>query len=317
MAKPDILQLSPFPAWDQQALEEAFTMHLHQGAVDAGDIPVEIGSRIRGITPRGVHRVNRSLIEACPNLEIVTVYGVGYDGVDIDACRDHGVSVTNTPDVLTGDVADLGVAMMLALSRQMVAAERWVASGDWRDHGVFALSRRVHGRRAGILGLGRIGMAVARRLVGFDMRIAYTDLAPHRDAADWEFLSDPVELASQSDFLFVTLAATKATRHIVNSEVLAALGPEGTLINISRAANVDEQALLDALDAGTVGGAALDVFEGEPHIDPRFLELGNVLLQPHHASGTFETRRAMGRLMIDNLKAHFEGRPLPTPVLVA
>lgn len=315
MAKPDILQLSPFPAWDQQALEDAFTMHCVGQLDNAGGIPDGIGQRIRGITPRGVHRVSRQLIASCPNLEIIAVFGVGYDGVDLDACREHGVKVTNTPDVLTGDVADLGVAMMLALSRRIAAAQRWVTEGDWAKHGAFALSRRVHGRRAGVLGLGRIGMAVARRLAGFDMRIAYSDLSPRNDAAQWEFVSDPEELACRSDFLFVTLASTADTHHIVNAKVLSALGPEGVLINISRAANVDEQALLSALESEAVGGAALDVFEGEPRIDPRFLTLDNVLLQPHHASGTAETRRAMGQLMVDNLKAHFEGRPLPNPVL--
>ncbi len=314
MAKPDILQLSRFPPWDQEALEAVFTMHLFDGSVDGREIPAEIAAGIRGIAPRGIHRVSRSLIETCPDLEIIAVYGVGYDGIDLDACRENGVSVTNTPDVLTGDVADLGVAMMLALSRRMVAAQRWVTSGDWAERGVFTLSRRVHGRRAGILGLGRIGMAVARRLVGFDMRIAYMDLSPNQDAAGWEFVPDPVELASRSDFLFVTLAATDDTRHIVNPEVLAALGPDGCLINVSRAANVDERALLEALETGGIGGAALDVFEREPRIDPRFLKLDNILLQPHHASGTVETRHAMGSLMIDNLKAHFEGRPLLTPV---
>ena len=315
MAKPDILQLSQFAARDQQALEQAFTMHCIQGLSDGSEIPDEMGSRIRGITPRGIHQVRRSLIEACPNLEIVAVFGVGYDGVDIEACRARGVKVTNTPDVLTSDVADLGVAMMLALSRRIVAAERWVTSGDWVEHGVFPLTHRVHGRRAGILGLGRIGMAVAHRLAGFDMNISYCDLSPRVGAENWGFVPSPDELASRSDFLFVTLAATSDTRHIVNTDVLASLGSEGILINISRSANVDERALLDALESGAVGGAALDVFKDEPHIDPRFLKLDNVLLQPHHASGTIETRRAMGRLMIDNLKAHFDGRPLPTPVL--
>ena len=315
MARPDILQFSPFSEWDQDALDETFTMHRLQGQLDESGIPDGMGPRIRGIAPRGIHQVRRPLIEACPNLEIIAVFGVGYDGVDIDACLEHGVRVTNTPDVLTADVADLGVAMMLALSRRMVAAERWVRSGDWTECGVFPLTRRVHSRRAGILGLGRIGMAVARRLVGFDMNIAYSDLSPRTDAEVWNFVPSLEELASMSDFLFVTLAATADTRHIVNAGVLSALGADGILINISRAANVDEQALLDALESGVVGGAALYVFKGEPHIDPRFLKLENVLLQPHHASGTIETRRAMGNLMIDNLKAHFDGRPLPTPVL--
>ncbi|TIP82092.1 MAG: 2-hydroxyacid dehydrogenase, partial [Mesorhizobium sp.] len=144
---------------------------------------------------------------------------------------------------------------------------------------------------------------------------AYSDVEPKSYAPDWTFIADPVTLAEHSDFLFVTLAASAATRHIVGKQVINALGPDGMLINISRASNIDEEALLDALENGRLGSAALDVFEGEPKINPRFLELDNVLLQPHHASGTVETRKAMGKLVYDNLVAHFEGRDLLTPVL--
>jgi lactate dehydrogenase-like 2-hydroxyacid dehydrogenase len=175
------------------------------------------------------------------------------------------------------------------------------------------LRRRVWGKRAGILGLGRIGTAVAKRLAGFAMDISYSSAT--RKDCPWRFVQDAKTLAAQSDFLFVTLAATAATRHIINAEVIAALGPQGMLINISRAANIDEIALLDALEKGTLGSAALDVFDGEPALNPRFLALNNVLLQPHHGSGTFETRQAMGALLRDNLLAHFAGKPLPSPVL--
>lgn len=315
MAKPHVLQLGPYPEWDQQVLEQAYVMHRLHEAEDRAGFLRRVGADIRAIAARGIHTVDRALIEACPRLEIIAVYGVGYDGVDLQACRDQGVLVTNTPDVLTGDVADLGVAMMLAQSRRMIAAERWARDGSWAEKGVFALSHRVHGARAGILGLGRIGYEVARRLAGFDMQIAYGDVAPKDHAPGWAFEADALALAARSDFLFVTLAATAETRHIVGRDVLAALGPEGVLINISRAANVDEAALLEALETGALGGAALDVFEGEPAFNPRFLALENVLLQPHHASGTLETRKAMGQLMRDNLAAHFAGRPLPTPVL--
>jgi len=223
--------------------------------------------------------------------------------------------VTNTPDVLTNDVADLGVAMMLVQSRGIIGAETWVRDGSWATRGLYPLQRRVWGRRAGVLGLGRIGYEVAKRLAGFDMDIAYSDVAPKDYAQGWEYIADPVALAARSDFLFVTLAASAATRHIVGAEVIGALGPEGMLINISRASNIDEEALLAALETGRLGSAALDVFEGEPKLNPRFLSLPNVLLQPHHASGTVETRKAMGQLVRDNLTAHFAGRPLPTPVL--
>jgi len=314
MAKPHVLQLGPYPDWDQQPLEQDFVMHKLHEAQDRAGFLRSVGPDIRAIAARGTHKVDRALIEACPKLEIVAVYGVGYDGVDLQACREAGVFVTNTPGVLTGDVADLGIAMMLAQSRRMIAAERWARDGDWAAKGGFALTRRVHGARAGLLGLGRIGFQVARRLAGFDMDIAYSDVAPKDYAADWAFVADPVALADRSDFLFVTLAATPETRHIVGKDVLAALGPNGMLINISRASNVDEDALLIALESGRLGGAALDVFDGEPAFNPRFLALDNVLVQPHHASGTLETRKAMGQLMRDNLTAHFARRPLLTPV---
>jgi lactate dehydrogenase-like 2-hydroxyacid dehydrogenase len=197
----------------------------------------------------------------------------------------------------------------------MVGAEAWVRKGDWAAKGLYPLKTRVHGKRAGVLGLGRIGYEVARRLAGFDMEIAYTDVTPKDYAPDWEFIADAAALAARSDVLFVTLAASAETRHIVGEEVISALGAEGLLVNISRASNIDEEALLSALETGVLGAAALDVFEGEPALNPRFLALDNVMLQPHHASGTVETRKAMGQLVRDNLTAHFDGRDLPSPVL--
>jgi lactate dehydrogenase-like 2-hydroxyacid dehydrogenase len=263
---------------------------------------------------RGELGADRAMIAACPKLEMIAVYGVGYDAVDLAACKEQGIVITNTPDVLTEDVADLGVAMMLCQSRAMVGAETWVRDGSWAAKGLYPLQRRVFGRKAGILGLGRIGFEIGKRLAGFGMDIAYSDVAPKDYAPDWTFLSDAVALAEHSDFLFVTVAASDATRHIVGVDVLNALGADGMVINISRAANIDEEALIAALSSGTIGSAALDVFAGEPALDPRFLKLDNVLLQPHHASGTIETRQAMGKLLRDNLTAHFAGQPLLTPV---
>lgn len=315
MTKPHILQVGPYPAWDQEPLDQAFRMHRLFEAADRAAFLAEIGPQVRGIATRGELGAGADMIAACPNLEIICVYGVGFDAVDLGAARARGIRVTNTPDVLTRDVADLGVAMMLAQSRGMIGAEAWVRDGSWATKGLYPLQRRVWGKRAGILGLGRIGHEVARRLAGFDLDIAYSDVAPKDFAPDWQFIADPVALAARSDFLFVTLAASAATRHIVGAKVIEALGPEGMLINISRASNIDEEALLAALETGRLGSAALDVFEGEPHLNPRFLALPNVMLQPHHASGTTETRKAMGQLVRDNLAAHFAGRPLLTPVL--
>ncbi|MDH4442750.1 MAG: 2-hydroxyacid dehydrogenase [Rhizobium sp.] len=315
MTKPSILQIGPYPQWDEEPLNAAFAVHRYFEAEDKAGLLSKVGPEIRGIATRGELGANRAMIEACPNLEIISVYGVGYDAVDLAACREHGIRVTNTPDVLTNDVADLGVAMMLCQSRGMIGAETWVKDGSWAAKGLYPLKRRVWGRRAGVLGLGRIGFEVAKRLKGFDMEIAYSDVGPKSFAEGMEFIADPVKLAERSDFLFVTLAASADTRHIVGREVIAALGAEGMLINISRASNIDEEALLDALESGVLGSAALDVFEGEPKLNPRFLTLDNVLVQPHHASGTIETRQAMGKLVRDNLTAHFAGNPLPTPVL--
>lgn len=315
MDKAEILQLGPYPTWDEELLNEKFVVHRYFEIDDKNGFLSEHGASIRGIATRGDRGASGELIGALPNLEIIAVYGVGFDAVDLDAAGSRGVRVTNTPDVLTKDVADLGVAMMLAQARGMVRAETWVKDGSWASRGGYPLQTRVHGKRAGILGMGRIGYEVARRLAAFDMPIYYCDLEPRDFASDWIFLRSAEELAEAVDFLFVTLAASSATRHIVGDRVLAALGPEGMLINISRASNVDEAALLDALETGTIGSAALDVFDGEPTINQRFLALDNVLLQPHHASGTVETRKAMGALVLQNLLAHFEGRDLVTPVI--
>lgn len=315
MTKPEILQVGPYPQWDEEPLNEAFQVHRYFDAADKVAFLNEVGPRIRGIATRGELGANRAMIDACPNLEVISVYGVGFDAVDLAACRERGIRVTNTPDVLTNDVADLGIAMMLAQSRGVIGAETWVKDGSWAEKGLYPLKHRVWGRKVGVLGLGRIGFEVAKRLKGFDMEIAYSDVSAKPYAEGMEYIADPVALAARSDFLFVTLAASAETRHIVGREVIAALGAEGMLINISRASNIDEEALLEALESGALGSAALDVFEGEPKLNPRFLALSNVLLQPHHASGTIETRKAMGQLVRDNLSAHFAGQPLPTPVL--
>lgn len=315
MSKIELLQVGPYPAWDEERLNAAFTMHRYFDADDKAAFLAACGANIRGIATRGELGASRAVIEALPKLEVISVYGVGFDAVDLAAARERGIRVTNTPDVLTKDVADLGIAMMLALARGVVGGESWVRSGDWAKKGLYPLKSRVHGKRAGVLGLGRIGFEVAKRLVGFDMDITYCDTGPKDFAKGWAFAADPVELAARSDFLFVTLAASAETRHIVGREVIEALGQDGVLINISRASNIDEEALLDALECKALGSAALDVFEGEPNLNPRFLSLDNVLLQPHMASGTVETRKAMGQLVFDNLSAHFDGRPLLTPVL--
>ena len=313
MSKPDVLQVGAYPEWDQGPLEQSFTMHRYFEATDKPGFLAKVGGSVRAIATRGDLGADSDLIAALPKLEMIAVFGVGYDAVDLSAAQARAIAVSNTPDVLTKDVADLAVAMWLANQRRMVAAEAWVRGGDWLKSG-FALTRRAHGKRAGILGLGRIGREIGRRLAGFDMQISYSSRV-EKPTSGWRYVADPVALARDCDVLFVALAATPETRHIVDAAVLAALGPEGMLVNISRAANVDEAALLSALESGALGSAALDVFDNEPALNPRFLALQNVLLQPHVGSGTRETRVAMGKLMRDNLVAHFAGQPLLTPVV--
>lgn len=313
--KQQILVIGPYPEWDMVELEKSYDVKKLYEATDRDAFIDGTAKQVTAIATRGELGASADLIDRLPDLQIVSVYGVGYDAVDLDACRKRAIRVTNTPDVLTNDVADLGVGMMLCQSRGMIGAERWVRDGSWAAKGLYPLKRKVWGRKAGVLGLGRIGFEVAKRLRGFDMDIAYSDTSEKPYAEGMSYLADPVALARHSDFLFVTLAASAATRHIVSKAVIDALGPDGMLINISRASNIDEDALLDALQTGSLGSAALDVFEGEPRLNPRFLALENVLLQPHHASGTVETRKAMGKLVRDNLAAHFAGQPLLTPII--
>lgn len=297
-------------------MREAYALHRFFDAAEPEALLCDVGPRIQAIATRGDLGASDRVIAACPELEMIAVYGVGYDAVDLDACRARGIAVTNTPDVLTEDCADLALGMWLALSRGIVAAETWARSGDWAHRGGFPLRHRASGGRAGILGLGRIGMAVARRLEGFGMDIAYSARSARPGLDSWRYIPDATDLADQSDVLFVTLSATPETRHIVDSDVLAALGKDGMLVNVSRAQAIDEEALIAVLEQEKLRGAALDVFENEPRLDPRFTRLDNVLLQPHHASGTFETRRAMGQMMRDNLSAHFAGRPLLSKVAI-
>ena len=247
-----------------------------------------------------------------PNLEIISCYGVGTDAIDLIAARKRNIPVTNTPDVLTGDVADLAVGLTLSLLRRIPAADAYVRSGAW-VRGNMDLVTRLYGKRVGGVGFGRIGTTVAKRLSGFDVEIGYFDVAARSDVSH-SYFNDLVALAEWSDVLIVTLAGLPSTQKLVSARVFAALGPEGYFVNVSRGSVVDEPALVDALKDRRIAGAALDVFWNEPKIDPRFLTFDNVVLQPHHASGTVETRKAMGQLVRDNLAAHFAGRPLLTPV---
>ncbi|MCK1970662.1 2-hydroxyacid dehydrogenase [Franconibacter sp. IITDAS19] len=271
-----------------------------------------IADEITVVITNGEAVVTREFIASLPALKLIAVFGVGYDGVDVAAARDHGVQVTHTPGVLTDDVADLAMGLMLATSRKIVAAQKFIEQGGWRQGG-FQWTRKVSGARLGIFGMGRIGQAIARRAQAFDMEISYTDRNHHR-SLPYRYVADLHELATQSDFLMVCAPGGAQTRGLINQSVLAALGPQGMLVNISRGSVVDEAALVHALENNLIAGAGLDVFANEPNVPAALQQRDNVVITPHMASATWETRREMSRLVLENVHAWFAGAPLVTPV---
>jgi lactate dehydrogenase-like 2-hydroxyacid dehydrogenase len=310
--KPEILSVAPMYAPSMERLEREFTVHRLFAAPDRDALLAQIAERVRGIQGTGFASVPAALIDSLPGLEIVSVFGVGYDGVDVAAARRRNVLVTNTPEVLNDCVADLALGLVIAAARRISAGDRYVRAGRWLS-GPMPLASRVSGKRLGILGLGRIGQTIARRASGFDMTIGYHSRHPIRDTP-FRYYPSAVELAQSSDFLVVITPGGAATRHLVNEEVMRALGPTGILVNVARGSVVDEQALVRCLQEGTLGGAGLDVFEDEPHVPEALFAMDNVVLQPHVGSATHETRLAMGNLTVDNLVAHFAGKPVLTPV---
>ena len=312
MAGPDVLLIGPYPAWDMVELEPRYTVHKLYEAADRAQTLAEVGPHIRAIATRGELGASAELMARLPKLEIVSCYGVGTDAIDLAYARSRGIAVTNTPDVLTEDVADLGVGLLLAVARGIVAGDQHVRSGRWASVNM-GLTTRVYGKRIGIVGMGKIGAAFARRLAAFGCDIGYFGRHP-RPGSDHRFFDALPGLAEWADALVVTVAGGAGTRNLIGAETFRALGPDGIFINLSRGSTVDESALLTALETGGIKAAGLDVFQNEPRIDPRFLALQNVVLQPHHGSGTIETRKAMGQLVRDNLAAHFAGTALLTPV---
>jgi lactate dehydrogenase-like 2-hydroxyacid dehydrogenase len=305
--------MGSFPEATNAELAERFSVahYFQRPAPDA--LSADLKARIRGIATEANRGADRALIAALPHLEVISVFGVGVDLVDLAAARERNIAVTNTPGVLADECADLAIGLMLASARQILFADQYVRSGEWQRKGPISLSRSVGGKTMGVLGLGGIGRAIADRAVAFRMHVIYSGPRP-KPGVPYEYVPDVVELARRSDYLMVACKGGPETRHLVSATVIDALGPNGTLINIARGSVVDERALIDALAQGRLGHAALDVFETAPSPPAELLQLPNVIVQPHHGSATIETRTAIGRLMIDNLVAHFSGKPLPTPV---
>lgn len=311
--KPEVLQIGPMMAHVETALAEAYTVHRYWEANDPAALLAEVGPRVRGVATDGGRGCPREVIEKLPKLEVIANYGVGYDSVDVEACRARGVRVTNTPDVLNDAVAELTIGLMVALCRRIPQADQHVRAGRWPRQG-YPLTRELTGARVGILGLGRIGKEIARRAQVMKMRVAYhgRHAQPYEP---FEYYPDLVAMARDVDWLVVIAPGTPETKGIVSREVLEALGPEGCLVNVARGSLVDEPALVEMLASGRLGGAALDVFADEPNVPEALYALDNVVLSPHQGSATTKTRTAMGDLVVENLAAHFAGRPLLTPVV--
>ncbi len=304
--KPRILQQGSHPAYEALLVRE-FDVHPLYKEIDPKAFLAQHGGEFVGLATTAKWGADEALMAALPNLQVISSFGVGYETIDLEAAKRRGIRVGYTPDVLTDCVADLAFALVLDVARGTPAADRFVRRGDWLK-GNFPIMTRVSGKKLGIVGLGRIGSAIARRAGGFDMTIRYHNRKPLA-GSPFGYEASLVELARWADFLVVAAAAGAATRKLISREVLDALGPEGHLINIARGSVVDEAALVEALESKRIGGAGLDVFENEPQIPERLFALDNVVLLPHIASATKETRAAMANLAMDNLRSWFrEGR---------
>ncbi|WP_299472138.1 2-hydroxyacid dehydrogenase [uncultured Roseibium sp.] len=313
MPKPDILMTKPMLPIVQEQLDAEFTVHRLYEAADPEAMLREVGDTIRGVAMSWVE-VDEAFLAKMPNLEIVSSFGVGYDHIDTDACLAAKVMVTHTPDVLTEEVADTAIGLMIMTVRELGQAETWLRDGSWTGKGGYPLTQAtVQGRTLGIFGLGRIGKAIAKRAESFGLKVHYHGRS-RQDGVDYPYHASLTALAEACDTLMVVAPGGAETQHAVNAEVLSALGPDGIVINIGRGSVIDEAALAEALETGRIYGAGLDVFEEEPCTPERLMKLPRVTLLPHVGSASQATRNAMGQLVVDNLKSWFAtGKPV-TPV---
>jgi lactate dehydrogenase-like 2-hydroxyacid dehydrogenase len=310
----DVLMMNRFSPKLRDALADRFTLHDASGP-DKAEVIRGVAERVRGLATSGHVKTDAAMLASMPKLEIISSYSAGLDAIDVATALQRGIVVTNTSQALYDDVADVAIGLTLSCMRGFVASDRYLREGKWKSKGMFPLTTKIAGKTMGILGLGAIGSSIARRAEAMGMKIAYTTRTK-RDVP-WRHVPTVGTLAELSDVLVVACPGGAETRHMVNGEVMAALGKTGWLVNIARGSIVDEQALVEALKAGTIAGAGLDVFEDEPNVPEALIGMENVVLFPHLGSGTEETRAAMGQMMLDNLVAHFEGKGALTPVKAA
>lgn len=303
MTRPTLLQNGPLAPALEAVLAAEFDVQRLADQADQPAFLAQHGARFTGLATSAPAGASAALLAALPGLRVISSHGVGLDKIDLAVAAQRGIQVGYTPEVLNDCVADLAMALLLDVARGASAADRFVRRGDW-PKAKFRLARKVSGQRLGILGLGRIGRAVAQRATGFEMQIRYTNRKPVA-GVPWQFEPALVELARWADTLVVVAAGGASTHHLVNAEVLAALGPDGFLVNVARGSVVDQAALVQALQTGGIAGAGLDVYADEPHVPPELMALDNVVLLPHIASATRETRQAMEALTLANLQAFY------------
>ena len=302
---PDLLQIGGITDVMRDRLEAMFKIH----KLADGDYPEDA---ITHVATNGHDGVPAEVMASLPNLAMISCYGVGYDAIDVETAKSRGIVVTHTPNVLNAEVATTAVMLMMACYRELLRDEAWARSGDWETKGNAPLTRSVDNQTVGILGLGRIGQAIADKLAPFDTTIVYHSRS--QKDVPYEYYADLTEMAQDVDCLICITPGGASTNKIVNRDVMDALGPQGTLINVSRGSVVDEVALVSALQEGRLGWAGLDVFEAEPKIPQALKEMSNVVLLPHVGSATVETRAAMGNLTVDNLLQHLSDGTVKTPV---
>jgi len=310
--KPDLLLICPLFSATMAKLDAAYTVHRYYEAADKDAFIAGLADRVQAAATAGHEGMSVALMNQLPKLKIISCFGVGVDGIDVAAARKLGIAVTNTPDVLTECVADNAWALILGTMRRTVFNDKFVRAGNWLK-GNAPLAHKVSGNRIGIIGLGRIGKAIARRAEAFGMRIGYHSRRRQREVT-YDYYDNALDLGRNSKILVLACPGGKETERIVSREVIEALGKNGYLINVSRGSTVDEPALIDALVGGRLGGAGLDVFAAEPKVPEALFKLDNVVLQPHVSSGTVATRTAMGQLVVDNLAAWFARKPLLTQI---
>ena len=304
---PEIVVTSRIPPFLTTGLQERYVVHERDHIRDR-----QVFGRVRALVGGGESKIDASYMALFPALEMISVCGVGYDGIDVAAAKKRGIMVSHTPEVLNDDVADLALGLLLAVARKIPAADRFTRNADWLD-GPFPLTRKLTGAKLGIVGMGRIGQAIAKRAAAFDMDIRY-NTRHQRSDVPYKYESNVTALATAVDFLVVITPGGAATRNLINAEVLKALGPQGFLVNVARGSVVDQVALIEALQKKVIAGAGLDVYVDEPNVPAELRKLDNVVLTPHVASGTVETRKAMSALALANLDAHMSGKPVITPV---